>query len=139
MGKMALALCIDVSLVIFTVIFRHLRFFTEPVPACVQVLEKLDGFLQIGLPELRISGIVLLTAVLLLFLRRILIPQVRYISLASDYFPLFLIFGIAFTGILMRYFSKVDIVGIKEFAMGLVTFKPHIIEGIGGIFNASRM
>lgn len=118
----------------FTVLFRHLRFFTEPVPAFVQVVEKLDGFLQIGLPELRISGIVLLTGVLLLFLRRILIPQVRYISLASDYFPLFLIFGIAFTGILMRYFSKVDIVGIKEFTMSLVTLKPHITKGIGSIF-----
>ncbi|MDH3723136.1 MAG: sulfate reduction electron transfer complex DsrMKJOP subunit DsrM, partial [Desulfobacteraceae bacterium] len=86
----------------FTVVFRHLRFFTEPVPACLQLLEKLDGFLQIGLPGLMLSGVALLAAVTFLFFRRILIPQVKYISLASDYFPLFLIFGIAFTGILMR-------------------------------------
>jgi nitrate reductase gamma subunit len=118
----------------FTVLFRHLRFFTEPVPACVQLLEKLDGFLQIGLPILMLSGVVLLAAVTFLFLRRIWIPQVKYISLGSDYFPLFLIFGIAFTGILMRYFTKVDIVGIKAFTMGLVTFKPHITEGVGSIF-----
>jgi nitrate reductase gamma subunit len=118
----------------FTVLFRHLRFFTEPVPACVQLLEKLDGFLQIGLPILMLSGVVLLAAVTFLFLRRIWIPQVKYISLGSDYFPLFLIFGIAFTGILMRYFTKVDIVGVKAFTMGLVTFKPHITEGIGSIF-----
>jgi nitrate reductase gamma subunit len=58
----------------------------------------------------------------------------RYISLASDYFPLFLIIGIAFTGILMRYFTKVDIVGVKEFTMSLATFKPHIVNGIGSIF-----
>ena len=118
----------------FTVLFRHLRFFTEPVPACVDLVAKLDGFLQIGLPELRISGVVLLVAVTLLFIRRIWIPQVKYISLGSDYFPLFLIFGIAFTGILMRYFTKVDIVGVKAFTMGLVTFKPHITKGIGSIF-----
>jgi nitrate reductase gamma subunit len=118
----------------FTVLFRHLRFFTEPVPAAVQLVAKLDGFLQIGLPELRISGVVLLVAVTLLFLRRIWIPQIKYISLGSDYFPLFLIFGIAFTGILMRYFTKVDIVGVKEFTMSLVTFKPHITKGIGSIF-----
>jgi len=118
----------------FTVLFRHLRFFTEPVPACVDLVAKLDGFLQIGLPELRISGVALLVAVTLLFLRRIWIPQVKYISLGSDYFPLFLIFGIAFTGILMRYFTKVDIVGVKAFTMGLVTFKPHITKGIGSIF-----
>ncbi|MGW8325803.1 MAG: sulfate reduction electron transfer complex DsrMKJOP subunit DsrM, partial [Desulfobacterales bacterium] len=115
----------------FTVLFRHLRFFTEPVPACVDLVAKLDGFLQIGLPELRISGVALLVAVTFLFLRRIWIPQVKYISLGSDYFPLFLIFGIAFTGILMRYFTKVDIVGVKAFTMGLVTFKPHITKGIG--------
>jgi len=118
----------------FTVLFRHLRFFTEPVPACVQLLEKLDGFLQIGLPGLMLSGVALLAAVTLLFLRRILIPQVKYISLGSDYFPLFLIFGIAFTGILMRYFTKVDIVGVKEFTMSLVTLNPHVIKGIGGVF-----
>jgi nitrate reductase gamma subunit len=118
----------------FTVLFRHLRFFTEPVPACVELVAKLDGFLQIGLPILMLSGVVLLAAVTFLFLRRIWIPQVKYISLGSDYFPLFLIFGIAFTGILMRYFTKVDIVGIKAFTMGLVTFKPHITEGVGSIF-----
>ncbi len=118
----------------FTVLFRHLRFFTEPVPACVQLLAKLDGFLQIGLPVLMLSGVVLLAAVTFLFLRRIWIPQVKYISLGSDYFPLFLIFGIAFTGILMRYFTKVDIVGVKAFTMSLITFKPHITEGVGSIF-----
>ena len=118
----------------FTVLFRHLRLFTEPVPACVQLVAKLDGFLQIGLPGLMLSGVALLAAVTFLFLRRILIPQVKYISLGSDYFPLFLIFGIAFTGILMRYFTKVDIVGVKEFTMSLVTLNPHVIKGIGGVF-----
>ena len=118
----------------FTVLTRHMRFFLEPVPACLQLLEKLDGFLQIGLPGLLLSGVVLLGAALFLFLRRIFTPQVKYISLASDYFPLFLIMGIAFTGILMRYFTKVDVVGIKGFTMGLVTIKPLVPEGIGSLF-----
>ncbi|MBW1852766.1 MAG: sulfate reduction electron transfer complex DsrMKJOP subunit DsrM [Deltaproteobacteria bacterium] len=118
----------------FTVVFRHLRFFLEPVPAYVQIVEILDGFLQVALPGLLLSGVVLLAAATFLFLRRILIPQVRYISLASDFFPLFLIMGIAFTGILMRYFTKVNIVGIKELAMGLVTFRFNIPEGVGGLF-----
>ena len=34
----------------------------------------------------------------------------------------------------MRYFDKVDVVGIKEMAMGLITFHPHIVEGVGSIF-----
>lgn len=118
----------------FTVLARHLRFFLEPVPACLQLLENLDGFLQIALPGLMLSGVVLLAAATFLFLRRVWIPQMRYISLASDFFPLFLIMGIAITGVLMRYFTKVDIVGIKELTMGLVTFKAHIPEGVGGLF-----
>ena len=34
----------------------------------------------------------------------------------------------------MRYFLKVHIVGVKELAMGLVSFSPTIPEGIGAIF-----
>lgn len=117
-----------------TVLIRHLRFFLEPVPVCLQWLEKIDGFFQIGLPGLFISGAVLLAAVTFLFLRRIYLPQVRYISLAADFFPLFLIISIAITGILMRYFTKVDVVGVKELAMGLASFHPAIPEGIGALF-----
>ncbi len=80
------------------VLIRHLRFFMEPVPFWVQLVSKLDGFLQIGLPGVMISGIVLLAAVVYLFLRRIFIPHVKYISLASDFFPLFLFMGIAISG-----------------------------------------
>jgi len=127
------------------IILRHFRLFTEPVPFFIQLLEKVDGFfrievlydtIQTGLPGVFLSGLVLLAAVTFLLLRRILMPQVRYISLAADYFPLFLIFGIAFTGILMRYFTKIDVTAAKSLAMGLVTFHPAAPKGIGGIFYA---
>jgi nitrate reductase gamma subunit len=124
------------------VLLRHLRFFMEPIPFFVTLIEKVDGFLQVGiapiigymLPEIRISGFVLLAAATFLVLRRIFIPQMRYISLPTDYFPLFLISMIAITGILMRYILKLDIVSVKELAMGLVTFHPKIPEGIGVLF-----
>ena len=124
------------------VLLRHLRFFTEPVPAFVQLLETLDGFAQtgigplpgLGLPGLLISGVILLLAATYLFLRRIYIPQVRYISLPTDYFPLFMVIGIALTGILMRYLLKVDVIGVKELIMGLVTFHPVLPQGIGVLF-----
>lgn len=126
-----------------TVIVRHLRLFTEPVPALIKLIENVDSFfrfeiltdvLRIGVPGLYMSGLVLLAAVTFLFIRRIAIPQVKYISLPADYFPLFLIFGIAFTGILMRYFSKVNIRAAKELTLGLVSFHPTIPEGIGAVF-----
>jgi nitrate reductase gamma subunit len=116
------------------VLLRHFRFFTEPVPGCIQFLERVDGILQIGLPGIMISGFLLLVAATYLFIRRVVIPQIKYISLPADFFPLFLIMGIAFSGILMRYFVKVDIVSVKEFTMGLATFQPVVPEGIGSIF-----
>jgi len=116
------------------VLIRHFRFLLEPVPACLSLLESVDGFLQVGLPIVLVSGIVLCAAALYLLLRRVFDSKVRYISLAADYFPLFLILGIAITGILMRYFLKANIIGIKELAMGIVTFHPTIPSGISPIF-----
>ena len=48
----------------------------------------------------------------------------KYISQAADYFPLFLIFAIAFTGVLLRHFFKTNVVGVKELGMGLLSFSP---------------
>jgi nitrate reductase gamma subunit len=126
-----------------TVLVRHTRFFLEPVPLCIQLLETIDSFFRIeiiypqfqfGLPAVYLSGIVLLAAVTYLALRRIVIPSVRYISLASDFFPLILIFGIAFSGIMMRYVTKIDINAAKQLTLGLVTFHPTVPDGIGAIF-----
>jgi [DsrC]-trisulfide reductase subunit M len=136
------------------VILRHLRFFTEPIPVFVNWIESLDGFLEMGIaplpgfavPGLLLSGFVLLAALTFLFLRRLLSPQIMYISLPADYFPLFLIIAIATTGILMRYGGafmeylfnwdvlSVEVVQVKALAMGLVSFHPTIPEGIGTIF-----
>jgi nitrate reductase gamma subunit len=118
------------------VLLRHFRFFTSPVPSCVQFLEALDGIVQLGLPGLFLSGVVLPAAVLFLLARRLFDQKVRYISQGSDFFPLFLILGIAVTGIFMRYFTKVDIVAVKEMTMGLVTLSPTIPDGVANLFYA---
>jgi len=116
------------------ILLRHLRLFTEPVLPVLKTLETLDAFFQVGSPLLYMTDIVLIGAVTYLFFRRVLIPQMRYISLPADYFPLFLILSIGITGVLMRYFFKVYVIGIKELAMGLINFKPVIPEGIGVLF-----
>jgi len=116
------------------ILTRHLRLFFEPVPGVIKIIESLDGFFQVGAPVLYLTDLIFIAAVTFLFLRRVVIPQVRYISLAQDYFPLFLIFSIGLTGILMRYFLKTDVVGIKELTMGLVTFKPVVPKDINIIF-----
>ena len=118
----------------FIILVRHLRFFTEPVPFFVHMTDRLDGFLQVGLPGIYITDLLFLAAVTYLFIRRVVIPQVRYISLPADYFPLFLLMALGLTGVLMRYFTKVDVVKVKELALGLVTFQPKVPEGIGVLF-----
>lgn len=119
------------------ILVRHLRFFIQKVPVPIQMIEGLDSFLQIGAPLFYISDAVILLGVTYLFVRRVFIPQMRYISLPADYFPLFLIFGIAVSGILMRYFLKTNVTGVKELAMGLVGFinpDAKLLESIGVIF-----
>ncbi len=136
------------------IVLRHLRFFMEPIPGFVHLLENLDGLLEMGalpiqgagVPGVMISDMIILLAVTYLFLRRIYVPQVRYISLPADYFPLFLIIGIALTGVLIRYggpimrfavgidVMSVDIVRVKELAIGLFKFHPKVPEGIATIF-----
>jgi nitrate reductase gamma subunit len=116
------------------VLLRHIEFFAQPVPFYLDVLKSIDGFFEIGVPRLYITGVLLFASVTYLFLRRVYIPQVRYISLAADYFPLFLLIGIASTGILMRYFFPVDLVNVKMLTLGLVSFKPVVPEGVGAIF-----
>lgn len=115
-------------------VLRHLRFFTEPVPLPIQMLEHVDGFFQFFVPAVYLSGIVLVVAVFYLLARRITNPNMRYISLAADYFPLLLILGIGTTGILLRYFFHTDIVAVKQLALGLVTFHPVIPAGISPLF-----
>jgi nitrate reductase gamma subunit len=114
----------------FLIVFlRHLRFFLNPIPGFVLGLEGLDGFFQVGAPQLYITDIVLLAALLYLLWRRLRNPRVRYISLFTDYFALFLLIGLAGSGVLMRYFTRVDVEAVKQLAMGLVTFSPVVPAG----------
>lgn len=118
----------------FIVVFRHLRLFIDPVPSVLYLVDSLDGLMQLGVPVLYWTGLVLLISATYLFIRRSVIPQVRYISLPNDYFPLFLIIGIALSGLLMRYFLKVDIIYVKNLTIGLFSINPTITPGIGLIF-----
>jgi len=116
------------------ILLRHLRFFLEPVPGCVLMAQALDGFFQIGTPVLYMTDLIILAALTYLLIRRLADLQVRYISLFTDYFALFMLLGLAISGVLLRYFIKTDISGIKELAMGLVTFSPSVPAGVHPIF-----
>ena len=116
------------------IVLRHMRLFTDPIVPFVHSLEFFDGLFQVGAPVLYQSDLIFMGAITFLFVRRLVLNNIRYISLPADYFPLFLIFGIGLTGILMRYFLRVDVVAIKQLTLGLVTFSPVINGQIGTIF-----
>ena len=107
------------------VLLRHVRLLVEPVPAWVLAIQRVDGFFQIGVPELYLSDVLLATALCYLLLRRVRNAQVRYVSLFTDYFALLLLIAIAVSGVLMRHFAKVDTVAVKQFALGLAGLHPN--------------
>ena len=119
---------------LLVIVLRHLRFFIEPIASAINNLAALDGFFEIGVPTLYLSDIAVIAGLTFLFLRRIVVPQLRYISLVTDYFALMLLLGIVTTGLLMRHFFPADLLQIKTLALGWVTFNPAVPKGAGSVF-----
>ena len=98
------------------------------------VLFVLTGFFEIGIPTLYLSDATLLAGLTFLFLRRVVVPQVRYISLFTDYFSLLLIAGVISTGLLLRHFFPTDLNAVKTLALGWITFSPVIPHKVSAFF-----
>jgi len=113
------------------VILRHFRFFIEPVPVWVEYLQDVDGFFQVGLPVFYISTFVMAAGLVFLLLRRLFDGKVKYISLPSDYFALYLLLGIGTSGFLMRHVEKVDVVQVKAAIAGWASFQMVSPVGVG--------
>ncbi len=116
---------------LFIIIFRHLRFFTEPVFPPATWLTNLDSLFQFSLATLFLTDFIILISLTYLFFRRVVSPQVKYISLASDYLALLLILGVVISGVLMRSIFKVDVDAVKRLAISMITFKPAVDSNIG--------
>jgi nitrate reductase gamma subunit len=116
------------------ILLRHLRFFLEPVPSVVNAISAADGFFQVGVPPVYLTDVAVLLALGYLLLRRLRDAPLRYISLFTDYFALFLLVGLTGSGILMRYFVRQDVVAVKQLALGLATFSPVVPASAGALF-----
>jgi nitrate reductase gamma subunit len=113
------------------IVLRHFRFFVDPVPVWVEFLQRWDGFFQVGVPVIYLTTVAFVAALAYLLLRRLADPKVRYISLPSDYFALYLLLGIGASGILMRHFEKVDIVQVKAAIAGWASLQAVTPTGVG--------
>ena len=116
------------------ILIRHSKLFIEPVPSLVLFTQSLDGILRTPITFVYITDITILLALSYLFIRRVIFPQLRYISLPADYLAVLLLLSVVISGILMLLVFKVNVVGVKELAMGVVTFHPVVPEGIGLAF-----
>ncbi|MFC2018107.1 sulfate reduction electron transfer complex DsrMKJOP subunit DsrM [Chloroflexota bacterium] len=118
------------------IIIRHTRLFMEPTINVVNLIRDVDALPHVLFSVLYITDVVIVVALTFLLLRRILSPQMKYISLLSDYFAVALITGVAMSGILMRWFWRVDLVYVKELAMSFLRFDPDTanLDAIGLAF-----
>jgi len=64
-----------------------------------------------------------------LWARRILVDRVRYITAPSDHLMLALLMGIGLSGLAMKYVAHTDIVAVKQFFLGLMSFSIQPLPG----------
>ena len=93
-------------------LLRHLRYFTEPIWGWVQWLQSAGIY----------AGFAMLVGLLGLWARRVLVDRVRYISSPSDHLMLALLVAIAATGLLIKYVWHTNIVAVKGFVLGMLSF-----------------
>ncbi len=125
------------------ILIRHSKLFLEPVPSVIIFFNNFDGILESIMPSwlpsmfpaLFLTNLIILLALTYLILRRVLDSKIRYISLPADHFVIILILLVVVSGIFMKFFFKVDVVAIKELALGVITFQPSVPpDGIGLAF-----
>ena len=97
---------------LFLVLFRHLRYFINPVPMPVELVQPFGMY----------GGFAMVAGLFGLWARRFLVDRVRYISAASDHLMLMLLIGIGISGLSMTFGVHTDVVAVKAFFIGLMTF-----------------
>ena len=99
------------------VLLRHVRYFQEPVWFWVEFIQPFGKY----------ASFMMLAGLAGLWARRFLVDRVRYISTPSDHLMLALLIAIGLSGATMTFVSHTDIVALKAFALGLLTFDLHPI------------
>jgi len=94
-------------------LFKHAFYFFDAVPGWIGVLISIGHYLFFAF----------LLGLLGLFLRRIVIDRVRYISSPSDYLMLLLLAAIAISGYCMHLGEPVNIAAVKQYIGGLLDLK----------------
>ena len=97
--------------------FRHLRYALSPDSLLWPIIN-----LEIVQTAGKYGAFAMVAGLGGLFLRRIVVDRVRYISSPSDYLMLILLFLIAASGMMMTFVQHTDIVALKAFLLGWMLF-----------------
>ncbi|MGV6805825.1 MAG: respiratory nitrate reductase subunit gamma [Ruegeria sp.] len=104
---------------LWLVLARHLRYFLQPVPLWVEVVQPFGTY----------AALTMVAGLLGLWARRVLVDRVRYISSPSDHLMLALLVLIGLTGILTRFVAHTDIIAVKTFMLGLMRLQIGYLPG----------
>ena len=102
---------------LFLDMLRHLRYFIDPIWFWVVIIQPFGKY----------GSILMFVGLVGLLVRRIVVDRVRYISSPSDHLMLVLILCITSTGIAMSFYLGADVISVKSFFIGLITFDIHNI------------
>ena len=94
------------------VTLRHLRYFMDPVWLPIELIQPFGIY----------GGMAMVVGLVGLWGRRFLVDRVRYITGPSDHLILALLIGIGLTGLGMTFVVHVDVVSVKQFFLGLLSF-----------------
>ncbi len=94
------------------ILLRHLRYFIEPVWGWIVAVQPFGIY----------AGFAMVAGLGGLWLRRIAVERIRYITGPSDHLMLLLLVAIALSGLAMRFVVPTDIVAVKLFFLGLIYF-----------------
>ncbi len=97
---------------LFVVLTIHLRYFIKDVPEWLVLLQPIGKY----------AAFTMIIGLLGLLVRRMFVARVKYISSPSDYLWLLLLLVIGLTGVTMRFISHTDIISVKEFSLGILSF-----------------
>jgi len=97
---------------LFLVLLRHLRYFINPVPLPIELIQPFGMY----------GGFAMIAGLFGLWMRRFFVDRVRYISAASDHLMLMLLIAIGISGLSMTFIFHTDVVAVKSFFIGLMTF-----------------
>jgi len=103
---------------LWLVLLRHTRYFMD-----------MNSFLVFMQPFGRYAGFAMLLGLTGLLGRRMLVDRVRYISAPSDFLMLLLLLSIGVSGMMMSFGVHTDIVQVKAFFHGLMTFDWQPLPG----------